>query len=130
MDRPSDAELRERLSPLQYDVTQNAATEYAFSGKFYKHKADGTYACIVCDAPLFHSDKKYDSGCGWPSFTEPVAGAIREIEDTSHGMRRIETRCARCDAHLGHVFDDGPRDAGGLRYCINSASLQFDGETG
>lgn len=127
---PTDAELRERLTPLQYDVTQNAATEYAFSGKFYKHKEDGTYACIVCDAALFRSEDKYDAGCGWPSFTRPIEGAVKGREDLSHGMRRVETICSECGAHLGHVFDDGPREAGGMRYCINSASLDFDAAEG
>lgn len=121
---------RERLTALQYAVTREGATEPAFSGDYVYHKADGIYHCVCCDAALFGSGSKYDSGSGWPSFTEPgAADALRLLEDLSHGMRRIEVRCARCDAHLGHVFDDGP-GPGGKRYCINSASLNFADETG
>lgn len=122
------SDLKDRLDPLSYHVTQEGGTEYAFSGKYYKHKADGTYCCIVCDAPLFTSEHKFDSNCGWPSFDAPVEGAIQYIEDLSHGMVRTETRCAKCGAHLGHVFDDGPRNTTGQRFCINSAALDFEEE--
>lgn len=121
-----DDELKERLTPLQYHVTQEGGTEYAGSGKYYKHHDSGVYHCICCNAPLFTSDAKYDSGSGWPSYWQAAPGAdIKEIRDESHGMVRTELRCGQCDAHLGHLFDDGPRDKTGLRYCVNSASLDF-----
>lgn len=121
----SDAEWRERLSPEQYHILREAGTERAFTGQYEQNKAAGEYACAGCGAPLFSSDAKYNSGSGWPSYYQPVSpGAVEEHRDMSHGMTRIEARCAKCDSHLGHVFPDGPRPTG-LRYCINSASLNF-----
>ena len=125
---PSEDELRERLSPLQYEVTQKAGTERAFTGAYWDTKDPGTYRCIVCEQVLFRSDTKYDSGSGWPSFTEPASrDAVTLHEDTAHGMVRTEVRCARCGAHLGHVFPDGPGPAG-ERFCMNSASLRLEAE--
>lgn len=121
-----EARLRE-LSPLQYAVTQEGQTERAFTGIYWDNHADGTYRCIVCRTPLFDSGTKFESGTGWPSFTDMIErGRVATKEDRSYGMRRVEALCATCGAHLGHVFDDGPRDAGGLRYCMNSASLDFE----
>ena len=110
--------------PLAYEVTRQAATERPFTGRYENHWQAGTYACICCGTTLFTSNTKFDAGCGWPSFSQAVPGAIREITDTSHGMVRTENVCANCGAHLGHVFPDGPTETG-LRYCMNSASLDF-----
>lgn len=126
--QPSAEELKKKLSEMQFYVTQNRGTEPPFTGRLLHNKRDGVYHCLVCDAPLFHSHTKYDSGCGWPSFYEPVSEeAIRYIDDFTHGMQRVEIRCGHCDAHLGHVFPDGPQPTG-ERYCVNSASLAFSDE--
>lgn len=121
----SESEWRQRLTPEQYHVLRQAGTEPPFSGRYNGNKADGIYNCAACETPLFDSADKYDSGSGWPSFTQPIAGdRVSEHQDASHGMVRTEARCAVCDGHLGHVFPDGPRPTG-LRYCMNSVSLDF-----
>ena len=123
----TDAEWREQLDPMQYHVLRESGTERAFTGKLTDEKREGRFFCAGCGTELFASDSKYDSGCGWPSFTAPSDGeVVKENIDTTHGMIRTEVRCAACDGHLGHVFPDGPSTAGGLRYCINSAAFEFD----
>jgi len=122
----SEAEWREKLSPEQYRILREAGTEAPFTGSLLGNKDKGMYRCAACGEPLFESGTKYDSGSGWPSFTAPVGSqSVEELTDQSHGMARTEVRCAKCEGHLGHVFPDGPGPEG-LRYCINSASLQFD----
>jgi len=121
---PTKEELKKRLTPIQYKVTQEKGTEAPFTGEYYDHKQAGEYTCIVCGDKLFESDSKFDSGCGWPSFDSCEKGKVSEEKDISHGMVRTEVTCSKCKSHLGHVFDDGPTNTG-LRYCINSASIGF-----
>jgi peptide-methionine (R)-S-oxide reductase len=122
----TESQWRARLSPEQYHVLREAGTERAFAGELNHNKATGHYDCAGCGNPLFTSARKYDSGSGWPSFTAPVTPeSVSEHVDMAHGMRRVEIRCAKCDGHLGHVFEDGPQDETGLRYCMNSLALDF-----
>lgn len=118
---------RERLTPEQYEVLREKGTEAPFTGEYVHEKADGTYACAACGNPLFDSSAKFDSGTGWPSFDQAIPGAVETHSDTSHGMQRTEITCARCGSHLGHLFDDGPRETTGQRYCINSVCLDLEG---
>ncbi len=122
----TDAEWRQQLTPQQFAVTRQQATERPFTGEYVHNKADGTYNCVACGQPLFSSKTKFESGTGWPSFWDVAEqGNVELKEDRSHGMYRVEAVCSRCGSHLGHVFDDGPQDKTGQRYCINSASLAF-----
>lgn len=124
---PSEEELKERLTPEEYRVLREGGTEAPFTGAYVDNHEDGTYRCRACGAVLFASDAKFDSGSGWPSFTDPaVAENVGTRTDDSHGMHRTEVFCKNCGSHLGHVFDDGPKEAGGKRYCINSLSLDFE----
>jgi peptide-methionine (R)-S-oxide reductase len=126
----NDEDWRQRLTPEQFEVTRRAGTERAFTGEYWDCHEDGTYLCVCCEAPLFSSETKFDSGTGWPSFFEALGGdAVEEQVDQSHGMTRTEARCRNCGAHLGHVFPDGPRPTG-LRYCMNSASLRLEPDSG
>jgi methionine-R-sulfoxide reductase len=125
----SDAEWKQQLSPEQYYILRQKGTERPYTGKLLMNKEEGVYKCAGCGAVLFTSDSKFDSHCGWPSFDREIGeGRIKKIKDTSHGMIRTEITCAKCDGHLGHIFDDGPTDTG-LRYCVNSLSLEFEKAT-
>jgi peptide-methionine (R)-S-oxide reductase len=128
MDSKND-EWKEKLTPEQYHVLREKGTEPAFTGKYHDHKKDGMYRCAACGAELFASDAKFDSGTGWPSFDQALPGAVEMHEDNSLGINRTEVTCAKCGGHLGHIFDDGPVDTTGKRLCINSCSLDFEGDT-
>lgn len=123
--KKTDEAWRAQLAPMDYEVTRHAATERAFTGRYWDHFEPGTYQCVCCGVKLFGSDTKFDAGCGWPSYWQPAEdGVIERVMDHSHGMIRVEVRCQNCGAHLGHVFDDGPQPTG-ERYCINSAAIDF-----
>lgn len=125
----TEEEWKQQLSPEEYYVLRQKGTERPFTGEFDLHFKNGDYYCRACSAKLFTSEHKFESGCGWPSFDQAVEGAIEYIRDTSHGMIRTETVCANCGSHLGHVFNDGPQETTGQRYCINSISIDFDSGT-
>lgn len=121
----SEDELKKRLSDEEFEITQRAGTEAPFTGKYWNEHTDGSYTCKVCGQVLFDSEHKFESGSGWPSFDRAVPGSVEMREDSSHGMTRTEVVCSRCDAHLGHMFEDGPQETTGQRFCINSASLDL-----
>lgn len=123
----NEQEWKRKLTPLQYDVLRHKGTERPFTGRYYRFDEDGTYSCAACGNPIFMSQDKFDSGCGWPSFDKAIPGHVKFTPDFSHGMERIEVTCARCGSHLGHVFEDGPTETGD-RFCINSAAMDFTPE--
>jgi peptide-methionine (R)-S-oxide reductase len=128
--RKTEAEWRDQLDPMQFAVARQAATERAFTGVYWNHWEPGVYRCVGCGQPLFSSDTKFDAGCGWPSYSQAIEeGRVERLIDTSHGMTRVEVRCANCGSHLGHVFDDGPAPTG-ERFCINSAAIHFAPDSG
>ncbi len=130
MPMPTEEELKKKLTPEQYAVLREKATEAPFTGKYLNEKKKGMYTCVVCGNELFSSDAKFDSGTGWPSFDKALPGAVKFIPDDAHGMSRTEIVCARCNSHLGHVFDDGPAETTGKRYCLNSVCLDLKAEEG
>ena len=119
-------DLKTKLDPMAYDVTQNKATEPAFTGKYVDEHADGSYHCVVCGQKLFESGAKFDSGTGWPSFDQSIPGSTKLVDDDSHGMHRTEVICSKCGSHLGHIFEDGPTETTGQRFCINSCALDLN----